>query len=113
MRARAALHGGKLQNDARGQCDMMVDWRVAVECLGWRGDGCAAGGGWRPSVRSPTKLSLAMRDARKMRAQIGSRQKECGDGEEASAALGVDIGGASRLSNERKGERLEWMWKRD
>jgi hypothetical protein len=53
------------------------------------------------------------RDARKMRAQIGSRQKECGDGEEASAALGVDIGGASRLSNERKGERLEWMWKRD
>jgi hypothetical protein len=52
------------------------------------------------------------RDARKIRAQIGS-QKECRDGEEASAALGVDIGGASRLSNERKGERLEWMWKRD
>jgi hypothetical protein len=52
MRARAALHGGKLQNDARGQCDMMVDWRVAVECLGWRGDGCAAGGVWMGMRRS-------------------------------------------------------------
>jgi hypothetical protein len=40
-----------------------------------------------------------------MRAEIcSSQQKECGDSEEGSAALCVEIGGADRPSNESKGE---------
>jgi hypothetical protein len=42
MRAGAALRGRKMQKKARGWCDLMVDWLVAAEWSGWRGDQGAA-----------------------------------------------------------------------